>query len=619
MSNRRGNENQNERRAIAHYEILDEVAVGGMGRVDRARDTRSGNVVAIKRFIETRSADVEELRQRFERECHLLDGLAHENLVSILDHGVHEGDHYLVMEFVEGINLRQWMDQRTTVEVEQTSRLIQGIAAAVSYLHACDIVHRDLKPENVLVDGQGQVKVTDFGLAVPLTDVGSMTVSGQVLGSSDYISPEQRHRLPMDCRSDQYSFAIICYEMLTGERARFLYEPPSKLNPALGDGLDQVIQRALDKEPGERFHSIDDFVDALQSELAALTPRRGQSRNWVVPGTIVISLVVVIAYLLVRDRDGVPRSVKRELPPIVSALDAAVEKNEVQQLQIQWSDYLGIEVNQVSRTGIPLVLVPPGEFMMGATASDIADQPFVSSMHPAGGQNMIPRHKVSISRPMLVGVYEISVGQFREFVKETQHTTDAEKRSVQAEGDAATWAAPGFEQSDRSPVVYVSWADASAFCTWLSGKEAKPFRLLTEAEWEYVCRAGTQSTWYFGDDVELVKQHAQIVSTNDPALVPNDDLSKNPFGLFGMCGSVDEWCQDVFAVDAYNDHEEVDPTGPPPSSRAQRVIRGGAHPGDPWYTRSAVRRGRPYYRGERKIGLRVVHPIELPRIESDSI
>ncbi len=254
--------------------------------------------------------------------------------------------------------------------------------------------------------------------------------------------------------------------------------------------------------------------------------------------------------------------------------------------------------------GMELVLIPPGKFMMGSPASD----------HEADAHEK-PQHEVEITKAFYLGKYEVTHGQFLKFVKETGYRTEAEKDGKGGDGyDAKTnslkgwstkysWRDPGFDQTDDHPVVNVTWKDAVAFCDWLSQKEGKKYRLPTEAEWEYSCRAGTQSRYCTGDDSESVASvgnfadasakrkflHWTTIRSDDGHVfnAPVGSFKPNGFGLYDMHGNVWEWCRDRYNESYYEFSPKHDPQGP--KAGTLHVIRGGSHRYTPGRCRSADR------------------------------
>jgi len=269
--------------------------------------------------------------------------------------------------------------------------------------------------------------------------------------------------------------------------------------------------------------------------------------------------------------------------------------------------------------GMKLALIPGGEFLMGSPASEV------------GRRDAESQHRVRITKPFYMGIHEVTVGQFKRFVAATNYKTEAEtdgkggwgyEKSAGVTQDVKySWRSHGFPQVDAHPVINVSWNDSVAFCTWLSRAEGVEYRLPTEAEWEYACRAGTNTMYYHGNDAEgLVAvgnvadrsfqkdfpsfTHAIAADDGFVSTSPVGRFRANGFGLYDMHGNVLEWCSDWYGGDYYESSPRNDPAGPPGGS--DRVIRGGSwsYPAD--YCRSAFRLGDlPSYRNGR-LGFRVV-------------
>ena len=264
--------------------------------------------------------------------------------------------------------------------------------------------------------------------------------------------------------------------------------------------------------------------------------------------------------------------------------------------------------------GMKLTLIPAGEFLMGSDESDpdAFDDEFLDK---AGGKTQ--KHRVRITRPFYLGVTEVTRGQFRRFVDEAGYQTEAEKDGKGGWGwneatkkfeqnPKFTWQNAGFEQTDDHPVVNVSWNDAQAFVGWLSRKEGKTYRLPTEAEWEYACRAGTTTRYCFGDDPEGLAAFGNIADATAKEKFPDwtwaiaardgyvytapvGRYQPNAWGLFDMHGNVWEWCSDGYAADYYKQSPVDDPPGAVQAS--DRVIRGGSWGNRPRGARSANRNG----------------------------
>jgi formylglycine-generating enzyme len=296
-------------------------------------------------------------------------------------------------------------------------------------------------------------------------------------------------------------------------------------------------------------------------------------------------------------------------------LTAPFDETTAKTAQRWWADGLKLPVDPTNSIGMKLAVIPAGEFFMGSTPLQVhqvrrGDPSFRKDWE----REEQPQHHVQISRPFLLGACEVTRGQFGEFVRSTRYVTDAQRDAKGGMGfDAATgefkqdahfnWQNAGFVQGDDQPVVNVSWNDAVAFCQWLSRKEKIAYRLPTEAEWEYACRAGSTTLYSCGDDPEGLATVANVsdataretfsswsgISGRDGHVFPAPvgSFQPNAFGLFDMHGNVWEWCRDWFGESYYAKSPEKDPGGPPTGT--VRVFRGGSWYDAPSLCRSAFR------------------------------
>ena len=266
---------------IGRYEIESELGRGAMGVVFRARDPAIGRTLAIKtiRLNElTDPVERDRLRNRLLHEARSAGTLSHAGIVTIYDVSEQDDMAYIAMEFVNGPTLEQVLSAPQPPQPDVLFRILRETAAALDYAHKKSIVHRDIKPANIMIHEDGTVKITDFGVAkIPASQLA--TQAGLVMGTPCYMSPEQAFGRPVDGRSDQFSLAVIAFEMLTGEKPFFSEQlaslayliahqdppVPSTLNPSLNWQVDLVLQRALQKGPAARFRSCTEFVAALEA------------------------------------------------------------------------------------------------------------------------------------------------------------------------------------------------------------------------------------------------------------------------------------------------------------------------------------------------------------------
>jgi beta-lactam-binding protein with PASTA domain/tRNA A-37 threonylcarbamoyl transferase component Bud32 len=369
------------------YRLLGRLGSGGMADVWCAEDSLLNRRVALK-FLHPRFAQDEQFVERFRREASAAAGLQHPNVVGVFDRGTVDGMHYIAMEYVEGASLKDLIGRG--LSVGEAVEIVRQVLAGVKYAHERGIIHRDLKPQNVLVDSEGRARVSDFGIA--RAGASEITQTGSVLGTAQYLSPEQAQGLPVTAQSDIYSVGVMLYEALTGavpfdadspvtvalkqvsERPR----PPSELNPQVSRALDGVVMRALAKDPANRFASAEEFSQALDAaeadpsgagfgdtaSYAAVAAAAGtepppppppppEERRFFTPGRIallaliLLALAGVVTYLLLKGGGSPPPDVL--VPTVIG---------EQEDKATQILEDAGFEVTP---RNIPRASTPPGK------------------------------------------------------------------------------------------------------------------------------------------------------------------------------------------------------------------------------------------------------------------
>jgi serine/threonine-protein kinase len=265
------------------YELEELVGHGGMSSVYKAHDTLLERNVALKILHEQYSED-DEFVERFKREARSVAQLQHPNIVTVIDRGEEEGRQYIVFEYIDGENLKELVTRKGRLEVEEALATGIEIARALAFAHQQGLVHRDVKPQNVLLNGDGRAKVTDFGIARSIDVDTGVTQTGTILGTSNYLAPEQASGQPVDAQTDVYSLGVVLYELLAGEvpfqgesfvavAMKHVHEPPPNLLDVRRDvplRVAAAIDRALEKDPRQRFPTMDAFAAELETCLAEL-------------------------------------------------------------------------------------------------------------------------------------------------------------------------------------------------------------------------------------------------------------------------------------------------------------------------------------------------------------
>jgi eukaryotic-like serine/threonine-protein kinase len=263
------------------YRVLSRLGSGGMAEVYLAEDQLLGRQVAVK-VLHQHFAEDQEFVERFKREASSAAGLSHPNIVGIFDRGEWNGTYYIAMEYVAGRSLKTIVREEGAMDPAAAIEIVVQILRGARFAHKRGVVHRDLKPHNVILDEEGRARVTDFGIA--RAGASDMTLTGSIMGTAQYLSPEQAQGYAVTASSDLYSVGVILYELLTGtvpfdgdspvaiafKQVSAEPGPPSELRPGLPASLDAVVLRALAKDPSARYADADELIAALERERATL-------------------------------------------------------------------------------------------------------------------------------------------------------------------------------------------------------------------------------------------------------------------------------------------------------------------------------------------------------------
>ena len=616
---------------FAGYEIIGILGKGGMGIVYKARQPILDRIVAIKVMAAHFSGD-DEFVARFLREAATAARLNHRNMVQIYTAGEEKGVYYIVMEFVDGISLQKHIANHGRIEAREAVSITISVAHALQHAwNEARVVHRDIKPANIFISKSGDIKVGDLGLAKSMgAEAMELTDPGTAIGSPHYISPEQAQSArEVDFRADIYSLGCTLHHMLTGQRPydgetsmaviiKHVNEPPPEILGTLPDcsvRLAKLAGKMLAKNRNDRPQSYEELIAELTAvhkelstsfKMSPAKPKAPAARKKISKGTICVVAgalgLILIGGWLQRSflKSCLDRVFPRPEPPDTIIFSTVPFPTEAA-LKPLGSVY-------TNAVGAEMVYIPPGEFLMGSTKEEQAwavengvKEPYVK------WEGDSPR-KATIKRAFWLGRTETTVGQWKQFIADTKYVTDAEKKghadwTPQTGGGSggpkkgASWHDPGFgfEMQDNHPVCCVSWNDAKAFCDWLDKREQRAgrlppsykMRLPTEAEWEFACRAGRQTKFWWGDSHKDGVGRLNWGGKRDgfEFVAPVDSYGlrgRNRLGLADMLGNVQEWCLDVF--DSAGAHEELNTKG-----SSGYVVRGGSFHYGPSSVRCARR------------------------------
>ncbi len=580
------------------YQVEALIGKGGMGSVYKALHVHLNRQVALKTLRVNVLADAAVL-ERFRREALTIARLNHPNIVAIYDFGITPDGAHLVMEHLEGCTLRHEIETSRPLSIPKALAIMQGICAAVSFAHSQSVIHRDLKPDNVFLEktsGAPRVKVLDFGIAKLLSsarlDGKPLTRSGVSLGTPTYMSPQQALGVPVDERSDIYSLGCVLYEMLTGRppfqaptagellqcHVYAVPDPPGRYVHGLPAELDSVVLKALSKHPDERYQTAGELAAALAGLGDIFT---AETVRLSLPGDAPsISQLLVFDAGTQRLEARLVDSASAELPsleqmggPLEPFAFEVLTVEELGEVQYRRRGRASRLVERIGDVTLEMVWVPGGSTLMGSPI----DEAWRTETEG-------PQHKVAIA-PFLLGRYPV-----------TQALWTAVAALPQVNG--AMGPATSRVAAAELPADSVSWHAAVEFCARLERLTGRPYRLPSEAEWEYACRARTLTAFHTGETItpELVnydghQPYSERIGNRlfRKTTTPVGTVGgSNGFGLSDMHGNVFEWCADPWHASyrgAPSDGRTWERGGDP----AFRVLRGGAWCVAAWQCRSAYR------------------------------
>ena len=483
---------------IKDYLIETELGAGGMAVVYLAEHRLLQSKVAIK-ILNFEFVKNENIRKRFLSEARNMARMSHPNIIKVTDL-IDQGDTIaLVMEYVSGETLKDYIEQNAKLSNEDLKSIFIQMLEAVSFVHKNNLIHRDIKPSNFMISREGQIKLLDFGIAKNADSNSAeytQTGTGMQMGTPLYMSPEQiLETKGVTAQTDIYSLGVVLWQMITGRKP---YDSKTLSNfqlqtkivnealPLTGTKWDSIIQKATEKELLKRYLSCDDFQNDI-----GIFESTDKSKN----DSIEISSLLTNENSNYDDVTVMNEFFSGAVPPIIKKMPS-------NKLNIDWVD------------------IPGGTFLMGSPIFE--KDRMVDEV----------QHEVSLS-PFKMSRYPITFKQYDAFCKAT-----------------------GFEQpSDKDwgrgkrPVINVNWDDATTFAEWLG------YLLPTEAEWEYACRAGSRNAYITGNRLSVTQ-----ANFNEQMTTEVGRFEPNSCGLFDMHGNVWEWCNDWYGE--YPKITQINPKGP---------------------------------------------------------
>lgn len=365
---------------LGRYEIVGEIGQGAMGTVYKAKDPLIDRILAIKTInLDLAGDEIEEYEGRFYQEAKAAGRLSHPNIVTVFDVGKSGDIAYIAMEFLQGRELRDILNEGRRLPVEQAIDIVVQVAQGLSYAHEHNIVHRDVKPSNIMVVRDGHVKITDFGIA-RMESASVRTQTGMVLGSPKYMSPEQVTGKQIDRRSDIFSLGVMLYEMLTGQVPfvgehvnAIMYQilntvppPPGALNPEVPGMLNFIVAKALAKEVADRYQDAREFASDLRScrdKMPRATGAVGPSPGAQLPGVIQVAKAAA--------DEGEPKPVAVGLSPSFDSSGATMRLAAMTGSQEDVEEFSKTVKLSLPPAGAPKQAAPKGPAKPGPTTSTV--------------------------------------------------------------------------------------------------------------------------------------------------------------------------------------------------------------------------------------------------------
>ncbi|MBD1902770.1 SUMF1/EgtB/PvdO family nonheme iron enzyme [Trichocoleus sp. DQ-A3] len=578
---------------LGRYRALAPLGQGGFGRTFRAIDEAKPSKPAcvIKQFfpIQQGTDTANKAAELFHQEAVRLEELGnHPQIPELLAHFEEENRQYLVQQFINGQNLAHILEQQGAFSETEIRSLLADLLRVLEFVHSKQVIHRDIKPENIIrrqVDNQ--LVLVDFGAAKFATGT-ALARTGTVIGDFRYIAPEQAVGKGVFA-SDLYSLGVTCIHLLTNVEPLELFDTDedawvwqSSLQNPVSDEFRSILYKMIQRGAKRRYQSTEDVLKALTLQklsVAPTNPKNPQSsslQTFIPPKSSVAPTILNIPQA----------SPLKTFDFDVVTVDAQGRETNRRRMQAKYfSEDLGGGVT------LEMVEIPGGTFLMGSPGTE-----------KGRSSRESPQHQVTVA-PFFLGKFTITQAQWKAVAN-----LPTIKRVMQPNPYDLQYGG-----TTNRPVENLSWVDAVEFCARLSKKTGKIYRLPSETQWEYACRAGTNTPFHFGDTIttDLANFNGNYTYASAPRGKYRQQTTEvgsfppNAFGLYDMHGNVYELCADVWH-DYYNGAPADGSAWESGGNNAFRLLRGGAWSNNPEHCRSAVRdKLHPDGRG-RFYGFRVV-------------
>lgn len=564
---------------VGKYTIKRKLGSGAMGEVWLAHNPDLDVEVAVKTLPTHLVLKEPGFVERFSKEARTAARINHTNVVHVYDCGIDDDVHYIVMEYVDGGNVRELQEKiNGPMELKQALDIVTAVTEALCEAATYNIIHRDIKPENIMLDKRGTPKLADLGLAkiIDNADETGMTGTGVAVGTPKYIAPEQvQDAKNVDARADIYSLGATFYHLVTGEipfegstsfemMLKHVEEQmpnPREKVPELPEDVCAVIYKMTEKSPESRYQTAEELLVDLKAlrqrhapDPAELTvaagihvPQRGKIRPAGSPMSIKLALAAAVIVIIALTAHIITQSDLNKPTSTPQIGKKVLVKPKVGKPEFG-------KPYTVADIEIELIPVKAGTFKMGCESKDAR-------------KDEKPAHAVKLSSPFWMAKYETTHKQFAHFCDAAKLRSDSERQESTRVCEIVNGRPKWTDQKDVSwrniykgenrAVVCLTWRDAIAFGKWLTKVEKDAarlpdgyeYRLPTEAEWEYCYRAGTTTEYFCGDDRDKIDDYAWTANNTTTRVHIVGDAKPNPWGFYDIAGNASEWCLDFCDFD----------------------------------------------------------------------